>query len=152
MTKCFGWSRIAAAAIVATATVVAGCGVVPGERPPLHVFNDTTLVVRVSVNGQPIGDFHPGVAGPEIDVDSLPPLPWIVEARTVTGRLLASMEVEPGQVFRTTLPDGNLAFHDRLESVELSCGRLTLFAGELRPGAAGGPPRTHAGVPGDCVP
>ena len=138
--------------VIAIAVLLGACGIVPGERPPLHVFNGTTLVVVVTVNGQVIGEFTQD-RGPDIDVSGLPPLPWLVEARTTAGRLLVSMTVEPGQVGRRVLPDGTVEAWDVVERVELSCGRLSLFAGGIRPGAAGGPPPVGpVGVPGDCVP
>ena len=132
---------------VVLATCVAACSVLqPGERLPLGVSNGTDLVVIISVNGQVIGQFQPG-GGQEIGEDALPPLPWTVEARTVSGRLLTSMHVEPGQVFRETLPDGSTHVSGAGARLDLSCGRFEMWAGPPMSGPAPGP-----GVPGDCAP
>ena len=138
---------VARLASVALAAAVAACSLLqPGERPALGISNGTDLVVIVTVNGMEAGRFAPG-AGADIDVDLLPPLPWTVEARTTTGRLLTSMEVQPGQVFRKQLPDGSTQISGALGRVDLSCGRFDMWAGEPIGGPAPGP-----GTPGDCEP
>ena len=137
-------ARIAALVL---AVVAAACGtIVPGERPPLGVSNGTDLVVTVIVNGNPVGVFAPD-AGSLIDPNLLPPLPWAVEARTASGRVLTSMTVEPGLVFRETMADGSVHISGALGRVDLSCGRFDMWAGESIGGPAPGP-----GAPGDCVP
>ena len=131
--------------------LVAACSVVqPGERPELGVENGTDLVVVLTVNGQEVGEFPPGGPAPEINVGMLAPLPWVVEARTITGRLLVSMEVRPGAVFRENLPNGGFNLHGPMGRVDLSCGRLTIYAGEMAP--SGPAPGPNPGVPGDCIP
>jgi hypothetical protein len=146
------------ALLLVASIVVAGCGietvvepnVAPGERPPLHVFNSTTIAVSVTVNGLSIGVVQPD--GPSaIDVGRLPPVPWRIEAMTPSGRVVLSMTVRPGQVGQTINADGSVQVRDVQEKVELSCGRLTLFAGEIRPGAVGGQPLPQPGAPGDCI-
>jgi hypothetical protein len=128
------------------AIAVAACSVLPGERPPLGVRNGTTLVVGLFVNGEQVAEIPPGSA-PQIDESRLPPLPWTVEARTVTGRVLVTMTVEPGDVTSTVYSDGHSGRSGTLGRVDLSCGRLDIYAG---PPAGGPPPGT--GVPGDCEP
>jgi hypothetical protein len=138
---------VARLACVVLAAAVATCSMLQsGERPPLGVSNGTDLVIIVIVNGMEAGRFAPGV-GADIDVNLLPPLPWTVEARTTTGRLLTSMDVQPGQVFRKQLPDGSTQTSGALGRVDLSCGRFDMWAGEPIGGPAPGP-----GKPGDCVP
>lgn len=137
-------ARLAGVVLVAA---VAACSLLQsGERPPLGVSNGTDLAVIVTVNGIEAGRFAAGV-GDEIDVNVLPPLPWSVEARTTTGRLLTSMDVQPGQVFRRQLPDGSTQISGALGRVDLSCGRFDMWAGGPVGGPAPGP-----GTPGDCMP
>ena len=138
---------VARIASVVVAAAVAACSLLQaGERPALGVSNNTDLVIVVIVNGIEAGRFAPGV-GADIDVNLLPPLPWTVEARTTTGRLLTSMDVQPGQVFRRQLPDGSTQISGALGRVDLSCGRFDMWAGGPVGGPAPGP-----GTPGDCVP
>ena len=149
-------------ASLAVLVVMAGCDAAPSpgpseaafvaaERPPLHVFNNTTVPVVVTVNGQRIGQVGPNDAS-DVDVDRLPPVPWLVEARTMSGRLLVSISVGPGDVGQHRNGDGSTTIQDVSGMADLSCGRLVLFAGAIRPGAAGGaPPAQPAGKPGDCA-
>ena len=140
------------ARLITMVLLVAGCSTAPTPAPSvapavsLNVGNGTTLDVSIVVNGQAVGVFPPQVAGPTIDTSKLPPLPWTVEARTSSGRLLASMVVHPGDGIEnsagmTTIPMGR---------VDLSCGRLTIWAGDHPP--SGPVPPSPAGSPGDCLP
>lgn len=135
--------------VACAAFAFVGCGSVAGERPPLGISNNTTLVVTLTVNGQPVAEVAPGGPTTEIDESRLPPLPWTVEARTVSGRVLVSMQVEPGSVTSTTNADGSTSSMSVADRADLSCGRLDIWAGFH---ALGPPPRPDAGEPGDCVP
>ena len=128
------------------ALLVTGCALLPGDRPTLGISNGTTLAIQLFVNGERVVEVLPGRPAPDIDESRLPPLPWVVEARTVTGRVLVSMTVDPGDVTSTFFPDGG-SRSGTLGRVDLSCGRLDIYAGP----PAGGPP-PGPGVPGDCVP
>ena len=144
-------SRGVAAAML-TLLIVAGCGMattVRTERPPLGISNGTTLVVTLMVNGQKVAESWPGALQPSIAVAALPPLPWDVAARTASGRVLTSMHVERGQVSITTNADGG-AESGVLGRVDLSCGRLTIWAGAHEP--SGPAPVGMVGKPGDCNP
>jgi hypothetical protein len=145
MTRAFGL-------LITMVLLVAGCSAAPTPAPSvaaavsLHVGNGTTLAVTLVVNGQAVGVFPPQAAGPAIDTSRLPPLPWAVEARTAAGRVLATMVVHPGDGIEnsagmTTIPMGR---------VDLSCGRLTIWAGDRPP--SGPVPPSPAGSPGDCLP
>lgn len=129
---------------IATPTLVAP------DRPALHVSNGTTMDVTLFVNGVPVGVFPSGGPPPEIDTTGLNPVPWVVEARSASGRVLTSMNVEPGQVWTTTRPDGGMSTRSTMGRVDLSCGRLTIWAGDGTP--SGPPPAENPGQPGDCVP
>jgi hypothetical protein len=141
--------------ILGLAIALSACNALPtlapaDERPRLGVANGTTLDVTLWVNGVPVARFPAGGPTPEIDMSLMRPLPWLVEARSPTGRLLTSMRVEPGQVWSTTRPDGGREASGAMGRVDLSCGRLTIWAGDFQP--SGPAPRQPAGQPGDCVP
>ena len=129
------WLAVVAIAILA-AVVAIGC---EATAPPgLSVFNGTTLTVTLVVNGTPVGTFAPGVERNPIPATGLPALPWQVEARSPSGRVLTSMTVRPGDVSETS-GDG--------ARVDLSCGRLDIWSGPPMIGPAPG-----TGSPGDCAP
>jgi hypothetical protein len=120
------------------------------ERPTLGVSNGTELTVTLSVNGRPVATFVPGEPQPTIDANPLPDLPWTVEARSTSGRVLTSMRVEPGSVSSTTDPEGMTRESGTFGRVDLSCGRLTIWAGPVMP--SGPAPASPPGQPGDCIP
>ena len=130
--------------------VCAGCGFlsIAPPQPKLSVSNGTTLVVTVLVNGRQVGTIQPRSGADPIDASVLPPLPWIVEARSATGRLLTSMIVMAGQVTTTRLPDGTTSMSGTLGRVDLSCGRFDMWAGDFPPSG----PMPGPGSPGDCDP
>ena len=141
-------------ALAATCPVLLGaCASLTAELSPappataLHVGNGTTLDVTVVVNGQVVGVFAADGTGQPPDVTSgLPALPWHVEARSPSGRLLTTMTV-PVQDAAPSQPDMHVIPMGR---VDLSCGRLTLWAGDFAP--SGPAPPSPAGSPGDCAP
>ena len=151
--------RRLASAVVTVGLLVAGCAaVVPPTpspspsappRPSLNVGNGTSLEVTLTVNGSPVGVFPAGVVGPTIDVSKLPPLPWQVGAQTASGRLLTFMTVKEGDGIVTTA-NGVSTGTIPMGRVDLSCGRLTIWAGDNAP--SGPPPPSPAGSPGDCAP
>ena len=138
--------------VLAFVAAIAACNVLPPteERPKLGISNGTTLVVAIFVDGVRVGEAPPGGPSPVIDSSGLPPLPWVVEARSPTGRVLTSMRVEPGQVFRTTRPGGGIHLSGAMGRVDLSCGRLTIWAGDIQP--SGPAPPENPGELGDCAP
>ena len=124
----------------------AGAEAVPADRLVLHAMNGTALAVAVAVNGADLAVVPPR-DGAQWPAAQLPPLPWLVEARTVAGRLLATMRVQPGDVWTVDVP-GKAAFGGSFARVDLSCGRLDLWAAMFQPsGPAPGP-----GQLGDCAP
>lgn len=141
--------------VAVLALLLGGCGVLghaspdPSVRPKLGVSNGTTLTVTLFVNGYRTADFPPGGPEASFDVDTLPPLPWTVEARSPSGRVLTSMEVEPGDVTISSFPGGD-ALTGTMGRIDLSCGSLRIWAGDIGP--SGSAPASPAGSPGDCVP
>ena len=139
----------ARAACLVLTLVVAGCSMLRSERPNFGVANGTTLAIVITIQSPDGGttiNVAPG-GSLEIDPSRSPQLPWSVEARTESGRLLTSMTVLPGQVTRTVHPDGSVETTSTGGRVDLSCGRLDIWAGSPPIGPVPGP-----GVPGDCEP
>lgn len=132
--------------------LLAGCATAQPSSPgpKLGVSNGTTLTVTLVVNGQHVGDFPPGGPAPTIDVAALPSLPWNVEARSPSGRVLTSMQVRPGDVQTTVGPGGETDYSGLFGRVDLSCGRITIWAGDVSP--SGPAPDPSSGKPGDCAP
>jgi len=122
----------------------------PPGQVNLGISNGTTLAVSLFVDGERVAYYPPGGPPPIIDPGSLPPLPWIVEARSPSGRVLTSMQVKPGDVQTTALPNGGAGYSGQFARVDLSCGRLTIWAGGIEP--SGPPPEPSSGTPGDCAP
>lgn len=128
-----------------------GCDVIPSATPVhLGVSNGTALTVTLVVNGTKIADFPANNPQPTVDPRTLPPLPWHVEARSPSGRILTSMDVGVGTVWTTSDPQGNAMSRGAMGRVDLSCGRLTIWAGDFEP--SGPAPAASPGLPGDCVP
>ncbi len=133
---------------VALLISLACSGVGPNQSTiaDLEISNGTTLVITLVVNATPITSVGPGAVD-KISPSRLPPLPWKVEARATSGRVLASMTVRAGDVVRTTNPDGSTSWKGDAVRVELSCGRLDVWSGPPLAGPAPG-----AGSAGDCDP
>jgi len=121
----------------------------PSTPLALSISNQTTLDVTLVVNDQVVGAFPPTAHEDPIPASRLPPPPWHVEARTTTGRVLASIDVRPGDVWSTT-PDaaGRSSVRGKADRAELSCGRLDIWSGPPLVGPA--PPASFP--PGDCDP
>ena len=140
--------------LLGLAVLISGCAAASASptataRPNLGISNGTTLAVTVGVNGRVIGIAAPGGPSPTFDAVALPDLPWTVEARSPSGRVLTSMTVEPGDVASTTPASGVTASSGTLARVDLSCGSLRIWAGFPPSGPA---PASPMGSPGDCAP
>ncbi|HLO34895.1 MAG TPA: hypothetical protein VK194_02380, partial [Candidatus Deferrimicrobium sp.] len=121
--------------VVLVAALVAACGpMAPAGPGPLasippdgnvHVTNGTTLDVSIFVNGLSIGTVR---AGDEITIESgrLPTLPWTVEARSPSGRLILPWNVEVGQIQEAL--DGTGASG---ATATLTCGVFTMRIGTV---------------------
>jgi hypothetical protein len=112
----------------------------------LHVSNGTTLPVSITVNGQDIGAVR---AGDVLTVPSgvLPPMPWTVDARSPSGRLLTTMTANREDIHQEDFGNGTTQESGAGARIDLSCGRLDLWVGVRPLGPVPGP-----GVPGDCAP
>jgi hypothetical protein len=144
--------RAALAELVRTLAVpilvisLAGCS---GESPQLVLENGTDLEVTLVLNGQALAVALPD-GGVEIAARELPPLPWRVEATSPSGRVMATMKVQPGDLEHTTEPGGGESFSGRVSHEVLSCGQLIIWAGYSPPSVPA--PAPDAGKPGDCEP
>jgi hypothetical protein len=110
----------------------------------LGVVNATSLQVSLVVNGTVIKSFAPGGADKAIYVSALPSLPWAVEARTSSGRVLATMNVTAGDL----QPESGITAHGTESGIGLSCGQLYMWSGPTEPSW----PAPQPGSPGDCLP
>ena len=124
-------------AIAGTLILLAACTRVlpPDAHPSLGVVNGTTMTVTLFVNGQKIADYTPGQypptqqsssipPGPPIDENALPVLPWAVEVRSPSGRVLDSASVAPGEVKVGSAVGGTTV---------TKCGKLGLWVGTYSP-------------------
>jgi hypothetical protein len=111
----------------------------------LSIENDTTIAVTLAVNGKVIETVAAG--GYEDPIKAgLPGLPWNVETRSPSGRVLSSMTVHAGDVWETTDANGGGAARGDAVRVDLSCGRLDVWSGPPILGPAFVP-----GPSGDCA-
>ena len=123
-------------------------GTVPASAMSLSIQNGTTLTVSLVVNDVRVATLVPGACiGCHLDdglsASRLPPLPWQVEARSPSGRVLPSLTVRQGDVIKE--PG---SWQGDANRVDLSCGRLDIWSG---PPLSGGP-APGPGSPGDCAP
>jgi hypothetical protein len=122
-------------------------GTVPARAMSLSIQNGTSLTVTLVVNNVPVATLAPGACigcslDDAISASRLPPLPWQVEARSPTGRVLVSMTVRQGDVIKM-----NNSWIGDADRVDLSCGRLDIWSGTPLLG-----PSPGSGLPGDCAP
>jgi hypothetical protein len=113
------------------------------QAPRLHVRNGTTLDVTLYVNGEYVAVLPAGQALPAIDPWGLKALPWSVEARSPTGRVLAAVTFKEG--------DGQGSGASPVGRAILSCGSIDIYLNNSMP-AAPATTASPAGSPGDCTP
>lgn len=126
----------------------------PSSAPPsasgapmtLSIANGTTIAVTLIVNGKTVEIVPPG--GYEDPIKAvLPELPWNVETRSPSGRVLSSLTVRAGDVVYTTPdPSGRSSAQGDAVRVDLSCGRLDVWSGPPLLGPVFSP-----GPAGDCA-
>ena len=123
------------------------CAAAP--QPILSLDNGTALEVTLVVNGEALAVAMPS-GGLEVDAGELGSLPWIVEARAPSGRVLTTMEVQPGDLQHAIGPNGDGSSSGTISHVALSCGLLIVWAGYAPPSVPAA--ARGAGEPGDCDP
>lgn len=147
----FAFGAVAVAVILATvscSTIPTGFTGVPKSGPSLSVSNDTDLTVEIAVNGELVDAVEPHSGVGPIPIGALPPLPWHVEARTESGRILVDMSVREEDLVGREVAEGGTEHAIPMGRVDLACGRLTLWAGDRAPS---GPPWVE-GQGGQCTP
>lgn len=119
------------------------------DAPTLAISNQTDLNVTLVVNDRPVGAFPPGSNVDPIDETILPSAPWHLQALTVTGRVLLSLDVSPDDVWHSDawLTHGSVS-HGAGAPADLSCGRLDIWSGP----PLAGPIAPETFPPGDCSP
>jgi hypothetical protein len=123
--------------------LISGLGAPPARPVGVEVSNGTTLPISLVVNGVVVRNIGPGDGTQEpITADVLGPMPWQVEAKSASGRVLLNLIVHEGDVQYQESSSRGVA-----KRIDLSCGRLDVWAGPPLIGPMPGP-----GVPGDCVP
>jgi hypothetical protein len=135
------------------AVVLGGCtslGSVPSSDYDVTVVNGTLLDLRIRLNGV----FREGVSAAEssttVPAARLGTLPWRLEAVTSSGRVIADMTVAPGSVGCVEGPERSRSRSGVVRVVDLSCGRLVIYAAPEAPPLPA--PVPGAGAPGDCDP
>jgi len=105
------------------------------------VVNESTLTVKLAVNGAVLRTLGPGEGG-EVAASELPRLPWDASVESPTGRELVGLTIHAGDLWREPCANNTLA-----KRVDLSCGRIDIYAVVDMSGPPPGP-----GRPGDCAP
>jgi hypothetical protein len=134
---------------LAVAIAVIGCGStdspllgpVPDAEMSLTANNQSDRALELYVNGGKQADVDASTSL-TIAAKDLPPLPWDAELRLPTGRTLLELRITSGSVVRTANSQQGVGTR-----VDLSCGRIELYAVLPLGGPAPGP-----GRPGDCGP
>jgi hypothetical protein len=112
------------AAVVIALSACAGPSATPSSSttpastplaPAISVANGTTVPVASAVNGTVLETLPPGTTEDPIHA-TLPARPWTVEARSPSGRVLATLTV-------------SAADSGRLAGADLACGRLEIWSG-----------------------
>jgi len=120
-----GWVAAVVVAVVVSAcssalpTPTSNVALAPG-RDSFSVANGTTVPVAIAVNGTVVETVPAGATEDPIK-GSVPPRPWTVEARSPSGRVLATMTVAASDYLSST--------SGKVGSADLACGRLVLWAG-----------------------
>ena len=112
----------------------------------LNISNGSTLPVALVVNGTVVVQVAAS-DGAELTAAQLPPLPWTVEVRSPSGRVLVGMTVHAGDAWSAPIANGGTQTSGAATRVDLSCGRIDIWSGQP---IYGPPPR--GGTPGDCAP
>jgi hypothetical protein len=100
----------------------------PGTPLKLSIQNGTTIEITLVVNGAVIEKVPPGDYEDPIRAN-LPPLPWDVETRSPSGRVLSRLAVNEGDYQTTQFPGGGGSARGDAVRVDLSCGRLDVWYG-----------------------
>jgi hypothetical protein len=135
-----GWAMLLAASLTGCVSASQSLPLpAPSSIAPLEYSNQTSIRLELYVNDQRVATMEPGSVG-SLSAGELPAQPWLVEARTTAGRVIAKLTVRAGDV--TYGPNSSRGDAVR---VNLSCGVLDIWSGPPLVGPLGG-----SGSPGDC--
>ena len=139
-----------AGCVPANGAATAGPSQSPGSSQDmkLSVGNWTTIPVTLVVNGSAIETIPAGGYEDPI-IASLPAMPWNVETRSPSGRVLSTFVVHQGDYWMTSVPNGGTEIKGDGARVDLSCGRLDVWYGPPMLGPAPDPNASYP--PGDCA-
>ncbi len=98
------------------------------------------------VNSTLIETLAPETADKVIDMSVLPPLPWVVQVRMPSGRVMITLTADTGDI--QGQPVIGATHSGKEAAADLSCGQLYLWTGALEPEW----PAPGSGSPGDCAP
>ena len=118
-----GWVAAAVVAIFVSACAAAAPTQAPSASPAgatFSVANGTTVPVAIAVNGTIVETVPAGTTEDPIKA-SVPARPWTVEARSPSGRVLATMTVAANDYLSST--------SGRIGSADLACGTIVIWAG-----------------------
>ena len=130
--------RVVGTTILAITVAACGQSIAPTSSPTpttptlpkLSVGNWTGIPVVIAVNGTVVATVAPGTVEDPI-ATTLPPLPWAIEARSPSGRVLSTMSVDAHDYIDN--------FTGRGARANLACGRLDIWSGPPMLGPAFSP-------------
>lgn len=84
--------------------VLGGCRLA-GPRPTLGATNFTDIPIELMLKGESLATVEPGADMEIASRSRMPALPWEIEARTETGRVVVAMTVTAEDLARTSVKD-----------------------------------------------
>jgi hypothetical protein len=126
--------------VLAIGLIAIGCSTPPASPRPTSIggLNSTPVAISVVVNGSNAVVLAP-VSRASVLEARLPPLPWSVQLRLPSGKVIGTLNVS------ADFPDGAT-----FTTTDLSCGRVMVWVG-TEPASGPAPPSQPAGAPGDCA-
>ena len=118
------------------------------QEMKLSIGNWTTIPVTLVVNGAAVETIPAGGYEDPIKA-SLPAMPWNVETRSPSGRVLSTLVVHQGDYWMTSVPNGGTEIKGDAARVDLSCGRIDVWYGPPLLGPVPDPSASYP--PGDCA-
>lgn len=139
---------IRALVLAVVAALSAGCNhAIFGPDYALNVSNDTSIALKVVVNDRALTNVEPG-DGMIVHAGEMPALPWTIVVTTTSGRALLTLPVADGSVVDERAMDGTGSYSAPAARVDLSCGTIRVYVGDVMPGG----PAPGPGTAGDCDP
>ncbi len=118
--------RIAAGLALASMLAFGACSRVVVSELPIHVDNLTDTAIGVYVNGEWAGTYPPG-ATTVVPLGDHGGAPYVIEARSPAGGVLAAVEVNEASALALTDPAGMPVGKE----VAVPCGIIRIVVGEL---------------------